>query len=334
MQIAFNLAKKHNGLTNSNPSVGCVVVKNNKIISSACTEIGGRPHAESIALSDFSKFDGCDLFVTLEPCSHFGKTPPCINFILKAKIKRVFIGVKDTDLRVNGNGILALKNAGVEVIEGVLEDEIKDFYTPYLKAKSRKSPFVSVKIVCSLDGKVATYSNNSKWISDKHSLQYTNFLRHQYDGILIGTQTYLSDNPSLTCRAEGLGEFSPKKFLLSNSIKQAQNYNIISGKFKNFLPKIYDDFGINHLLIEGGAGVITQAFEEGVVDEIFIAFAPFFIGKDGKNSVNFIGLNKVFDAQKFEFKNYFKCGDLIFSILKNRTWQIALNNYSYYLLDY
>ncbi len=316
MQVAFNLAKKHRGLTGSNPSVGCVVVKNGLIISSSSTELGGRPHAENIALSQEKDFTGADLFVTLEPCNHFGKTPPCVHAILNSGIKSVFIGVKDTDKRVQGSGIDALKIGQIEVVEGVMNEEISQFYKPYLTAKERKFPFVSAKIICTEDGKIGTKTGVSKWISDTKSRSFTNFLRHTYDGILIGGETYRKDTPLLTCRTQGLEAFSPKRFVLSNSIPKINGFEVVNGDFKDFLPNLYTDFNINHLLIEGGAGVITKAISEEVVDEIMIAHSPMFIGKDGKNCFSMQGLESLSSAKRFKLKESFVFGDLNFSILQ------------------
>jgi diaminohydroxyphosphoribosylaminopyrimidine deaminase / 5-amino-6-(5-phosphoribosylamino)uracil reductase len=327
MEVAFNLAKKHSGLTHFNPSVGCVVVKNDKIISSAVTELGGRPHAENIALSNVDA-EGADLFVTLEPCNHFGSTPPSVFPIINAKIKKVFVAVKDLDLRVNGSGIEALKKANIEVIlVECFEDKIREFYKPYLVAKFKKSPFVSAKIICSLDGKIGTCTGHSKWISSSNALKYTNFLRHKYDGILIGSNTYTQDKPSLNCRFQNLEPFSPKKFLLSNSIKEADGFFVINNKFKDFLPLLYNDFKINHLLIEGGAGVITQAMEENIIDEIIIGIAPFFIGIDGKPSIKSEGLKEVFNSNRFILKNYFQVEDMIFMILENKSLTNSVYKY-------
>ena len=175
MQVALNLAKKHNGITASNPSVGCVITKDGKIISTATTAVSGRPHAESVALSLNYDFTGSSMFVTLEPCSHFGKTSPCVEKIIKAGIKQVFIGMQDPDTRVNGIGIETLKKAGIEVFCGLLEAEVKQFYKPYVFFKTNKRPFVTGKIACSMDGKIATFSHESKWITSPLQNTFTNF---------------------------------------------------------------------------------------------------------------------------------------------------------------
>ena len=315
MQIAFNLAKKHSGLTGFNPSVGCVVVAGEKIISSAVTEVHGRPHAESIALSKEIDFKNAELFVTLEPCNHFGQTPPCVHSIIKAGIKRVFVGVKDNDKRVDGSGIDALKLAGVQVVEGILGEALEKLYAPYLFAKLNKRPFITGKIICSLDGKVATSAGNSKWISDEKAREFTNFLRHKYDGILVGGETFRKDSPQLTCRTEGLLEFSPKRFVFSNSLSEAPGFKIVKGEFADFLPTLYKEYQINHLLIEGGPTVLTKALEEGVVNELLIGHAPFFIGKDGKNCVQMDGLTEVCNAKRYKIQEAFTFGGVVFTRL-------------------
>ncbi len=317
MQIAFNLAKKHRGLTFPNPSVGCVIVRDGKIISSGTTEVRGRPHAEKVAILNAKDTAGADLFVTLEPCSHFGETPPCVFAIVEAKIKRVFIGMQDPDKRVNGSGIEFLKQNGVEVASGIMQDELMEFYKPYLKVKSTGIPFVSAKIICSLDGKVATNLGKSKWISTSKARDFTNYIRHFYDGILVGTNTYNQDAPSLTCRTEGLLGFSPKKFLLSNTLKSAKDFEVLNGNLIDFLPRLYQDFKIQNLLIEGGAGVITSALKEDVVDEILIGFSPFFIGEDGKNCNTFKDLKELYEAKHFLIKNHFEFDGMIFIQLSN-----------------
>ncbi len=316
MQVVFIRAKKHEGMTNSNPSVGCVVVKNGFILSSGTTEIGGRPHAENIALSMPIDFSGADLFVTLEPCNHFGKTPPCTQAIINAGIKRVFVGVKDEDKRVQGNGLDSLKIAGIEVCDGVLGDDIKEFYKPYLFAKSFKCPFVTGKIVCSQDGKIATKTGASKWISDPKSREFTNFLRHKYEGILVGGETYRKDLPLLNCRALGLEKFSPQRFVLSNSLQNIEGFQVVKGNFSEILPLLYKEFGVNHLLIEGGAGVITKAIKEDAINELLVCTAPIFIGQDGKNCFAEEGILEIANAKKFKIKRSFMFGKLNFTILQ------------------
>ena len=315
MQIAFNFAKKHNGMTTSNPSVGCVIVKNNQIISCASTAISGRPHAESLALSKNLDFTDAILFTTLEPCSHVGKTPACVSHIIKSGIKQVFISVKDSDYRVNGLGIKMLEEAGIAVHCGLLAEEVFEFYKPYLTAKVRKKPFVTGKIACSLDGKISTFSGNSKWITSEIQRNFTNFIRHKYNGILVGGNTYKQDSPNLTCRIEGLTAFSPIKFLLSSSVKSAEGFNVVSGNLEEILAKMYSEFEINHLLIEGGAGVITEFLKQDLLDEIMLVQSPIFIGKDGKNCFEETGINLLNDVKKFTLKETFAIGGGIINIL-------------------
>jgi diaminohydroxyphosphoribosylaminopyrimidine deaminase/5-amino-6-(5-phosphoribosylamino)uracil reductase len=296
MQIAFNLAKRHNGLTGSNPSVGCVIVKDQKLISFGITDIMGRPHAEQVALSKNKDCKGADLFVTLEPCNHHGKTSPCTESIIQNQIKRVFIGIHDADHRVNGQGVKALEKAGIEVFCNIMSSEIHEFYNPYLSAKTFKRPFVTAKIVCSLDGKIATKTGDSKWISSPKVRLFTNYLRHKYDGILIGGETYRKDLPSLTCRIEGLEDFSPKKFILSNSLRQVNGFEILNGKPSQILEKIYNVFHINQLLIEGGANIISSFIGENLINELMVIHSPLIIGCDGKDCTTLTSILKISEA--------------------------------------
>lgn len=315
MQVAFNLAKKYDGLTSSNPSVGCVVVKDDVIVSCATTAVGGRPHAENIALSGNLDLEGAVLFVTLEPCNHYGKTPPCVNSIINAKIRKVFISVKDPDKRVDGTGIEALLKANIEIETGIMEEEISRFYRSYLTAKNTKKPFVTAKIACSMDGKIASFTNDSKWISCEKARYFTNFLRHKYNGILIGGNTYRKDNPNLSCRIDGISQFSPMKIILSNTLSDIEGFTILGGKVEDILSKLYQDFHINHLLIEGGAGTITKFLEEDAVNEIIMIHAPFFIGSDGKNCIQSKGLEFVLNAKRYKILETFQVGECIFSTL-------------------
>lgn len=287
MHVALNLAKRHQGMTASNPSVGCIIVRDEKIIASAVTAKGGRPHAEKIALShDNISFKGAEIYSTLEPCSHYGKTPPCTESIIEKGISKVFIGIKDKDSRVNGQGIKILQDAGIKVEVGVLAGPISQFYLPYIQAKTLKRPFVTVKIASSMDGKCAYYTGNTKWITCEKSRQFTNFLRYHYDAILVGRKTYQMDLPALTCRVPGLEEFSPQRFILSSTMDNIKGFNILNAPPHAIVDNLYKKLHINHLLIEGGGEVITSFLQAKLVDEIILMQAPIFIGENGKPSIN------------------------------------------------
>ena len=218
MQIAIQLAKNAKGQTGNNPSVGSVIVRDGKILATAHTGFGGTPHAETIALNRATSNTGATLYSTLEPCSHYGKTPPCVKAIIEAGIKEVVIGVDDKNPLVSG--VKELEKAGVKVTSGVLKNQAEELHNDFFKFIETGLPFVTVKVAVSLDGKIATKNGDSKWISGELARNYAHKLRSQNNAILIGGETYRKDNPELTCRLEGLEQFSPKKFVISKSLKK------------------------------------------------------------------------------------------------------------------
>lgn len=203
MELALRLARERKGLTHPNPTVGCVIVKDGKVIAQANHERAGLPHAEAKALSIAGESArGSTLYVTLEPCTHFGRTPPCVDAIIKAGVKRVVIATLDPNPLVSGKGVQRLKEAGIEVTVGVLEEEAKrlneDFFTYITKGR----PYITLKFAQSLDGSLATKDYHSKWISSEESRKYAHRLRAEASAVLVGINTVLRDNPSLTVRAD------------------------------------------------------------------------------------------------------------------------------------
>lgn len=202
MQRAIELAKKGAGFVNPNPMVGCVVVKDNIIIGEGYHEYYGGFHAERNALTkmDDAVTLGATLYVTLEPCCHHGKTPPCTDIIIEKGIKKVVVGLLDPNPLVSGNGISILRNAGIEVVTGVEEDEIKELNKVFLKYIKTKRPYVILKTAMTLDGKIASYTGDSKWITNEKSRELVHKLRSQMMGIVAGIGTVRSDDPMLNCR--------------------------------------------------------------------------------------------------------------------------------------
>ncbi len=196
------------GRTSPNPMVGAVVVKGGKVVGEGYHSRAGNPHAEVEALKRAgSKARSADLYVNLEPCCHFGRTPPCTNVIIKAGIKRVIVGMKDPNLRVNGRGFRALKAKGIDIVSGILKKECLKLNESFVKVINTGVPFVILKTAMSLDGKIATRSGDSRWISGKAARNHVHKIRNQVDAIMVGTETVLKDNPHLTCR---LGKGSVK----------------------------------------------------------------------------------------------------------------------------
>ena len=185
MKLAIELAKRGLGHTNPNPIVGAVVVKENQIIGKGYHEKYGSNHAERNALLNLKNADGADIYVTLEPCSHFGKTPPCTDIIIEKKIKRVIIGAKDPNPLVAGKGIEKLKQAGIEVVCGVLEKECLELNEIFFHYIRTGKPFVAMKYAMTLDGKIACYTGDSKWITEEEARKHVHYLRKKYSAILV-----------------------------------------------------------------------------------------------------------------------------------------------------
>ena len=201
MKIAIELAKKGIGNVNPNPLVGAVIVKDGKIIGQGYHERYGEGHAE---VNAFKSLDddptGATMYVTLEPCFHYGKTPPCADRIIENKISKVIIGMVDPNPLVSGKGIEKLKNAGIEVEVGILEEECRKINEVFIKYITTKKPFVVMKTAMSLDGKIATKTGESKWITSEKSRLQVHILRNKFSGIMVGVNTIIKDNPELTCR--------------------------------------------------------------------------------------------------------------------------------------
>ena len=218
MNLALTLASVRHGLTGENPSVGCVIVKNDEIISIGQTGYNGRPHAESSAIKNSNDIlDGSTMYVTLEPCNHYGVTPPCTKEIIKNKISTVIYSVEDVDKKVKGKSLKILKSKNIFVKRGLLSKEINNFYKPYFFNRKNKIPYVTGKIAISKNNLI--YSKGTKRITDVYSDKLTHFLRYKNDSLLISYKTLNKDNPKLDCRLEGLHRFSPKRVILDNNLE-------------------------------------------------------------------------------------------------------------------
>lgn len=201
MSKALSLAARGLGHTSPNPMVGAIVVKNGRIIGEGFHHQAGEPHAEVHAIhAAGAEAKGADLYVTLEPCSHYGRTPPCAELIIQAGLKRVIVGMVDPNPVVAGRGITMLRNAGIEVVTGVLQRECEILNEQFITYMNRERPFITLKSAMSLDGKIATYGGDSQWITGGEARMDGHFLRATHDCILTGVGTVLADNPTLTCR--------------------------------------------------------------------------------------------------------------------------------------
>jgi diaminohydroxyphosphoribosylaminopyrimidine deaminase/5-amino-6-(5-phosphoribosylamino)uracil reductase len=319
MRMALRLAEKAQGRTSPNPMVGAVVVKGGKVIASGYHHRAGEPHAEAIALKKAGmKARGATLYVTLEPCSHTNKrTPPCTPLVLQSKVKRVVISMIDPNPRVSGNGIKTLRKAGIEVTNGVLETEAKKLNEAYIKYIRTGTPFITIKIAQTLDGKIATASGESKWITGDKARIEGRRLRNSNDAILVGINTVLNDNPSLTTRIPGGRD--PIRVVVDSRLRIPLDAKVVTQRSSaktyiatldsmpkdklvklldagaeillargrrghvdlKYLVKMLGGFGVMSVLIEGGAEVNASALKSGIVDKVVMFIAPTLMtGKD------------------------------------------------------
>jgi len=345
MQKAIELAKRAKGFTSPNPLVGCVIVKNGKIISSAYHKKAGDLHAERLALLKAKENPrNADLYVNLEPCCYFGKTPPCTDIIIESKIKRVIVATPDPNPLVNYKGIKILKNAGIKVKIGILEKEAKELNKIFFKNMTERLPYVILKAGLSIDGKIALKNGKSKWITSEKSRQHSQQLRKEVDAILVGINTILIDDPYLDCRIDKREKI--KKIILdsngrvplsANFYKNSQPSDIFIftkkmekakiEKLKNkgvnviidksagekvnekFILKTLFKNGIMSILIEGGSKVATSFIKNKLVDEIFLYIAPRIIGDDGLSFFGDFGFNKMHQIFSIKENKIIKSGD-------------------------
>lgn len=329
MKKCITLAKKSQGWVSPNPLVGAVVFdKNGTLAGIGRHEKYGEPHAEVNAIKN-AKENGYDIkggtiIVNLEPCSHFGKTPPCADLIIKEELKTVVIGCLDPNPKVSGRGIKKLQEAGIEVITNILEKECKKLNEIFIKNQIKNTPFISIKTATTMDGKIATQNGSSKWITSEKARGEVQKLRNKYDAILTGSGTVIADNPSLTCRMKN-GR-NPIRIIIDselNTIPTAKVYNNDGTKTyiaifedtdtkafklehvefikckKNELTKKIDlqdliqklfEKGIRSILIEAGGNLNTAFIEAGLVDKIYQFVAPKIICDN--NAKSFVdGLN-------------------------------------------
>ncbi|MBO3446062.1 bifunctional diaminohydroxyphosphoribosylaminopyrimidine deaminase/5-amino-6-(5-phosphoribosylamino)uracil reductase RibD [Clostridium sp. CCUG 7971] len=334
MNLALELAKKGKGKVNPNPMVGAVIVKDNKIIAQEYHEEYGNNHAEINAINNAKEnLEGSTMYVTLEPCSHYGKTPPCVEKIIETKISKVVIASLDPNPLVSGKGVKKLVDAGVEVVTGILDYENKKLNEVFMKYIVKKIPFVIMKSAMSLDGKISTRTGESKWISSDESRENVHKLRNEVMGILVGVNTIIQDNPQLTCRLEN-GK-TPIKIVVDSNlripldskvIKDAHNnrtiiittslakesivkelenkgVEIIIAESKdnsvdlNDMVKKLGQLNIDSILLEGGATLNFSAIKEGIVDKLQVYIAPKLIGgKLSKTPIGGNGIEKLKDA--------------------------------------
>ncbi len=226
MRQALQLARKGEGKVSPNPMVGCVAVKDGAVIAAGCHEKYGGFHAERNALLNCKEDpEGAELYVTLEPCCHYGKTPPCAEIIIEKKIKKVYVGCLDSNPKVAGNGVRILREHGIAVETGILEQECRDLNEVFFHYMETKTPFLAMKYAMTLDGKIACETGDSKWVTGEDSRNYVQRLRNRYRGIMAGIGTVLADDPMLNCRMEG-GR-NPVRIICDSRLRIPQGSQIV-----------------------------------------------------------------------------------------------------------
>lgn len=345
MNKALELAKKGEGFVNPNPLVGAVIVKNGEIIAEGYHRCFGMDHAERDAFKN-AKEDvaGATMYVTLEPCCHYGKTPPCTEAIIEKGISKVVIAMKDPNPLVAGKGVEQLRKNNIEVVTGVMEKEARELNEIFIKYIKDKTPFVLIKSAMTLDGKIATSNGDSKWISCEKSRELVHRLRNKYASILVGVNTVIADDPQLNVRLPEGGK-DPVIVVLDTDLriplnsKMLQNGgNVIIAAGKNpplekktkleslgctiitaanegkpSISEVLKELGkrgIDSVLIEGGGEINYSAISEGVVDKVMMFIAPKIIGgREGKSPYQGQGVQYMRDAIKLRYEKIYRINE-------------------------
>jgi len=335
MRLALRLALRGAGRSSPNPMVGAVVVRGGRIIATGYHPRAGGDHAEIVALKRAGEgARGATLYLNLEPCDHQGRTPPCTLGLIRSGVKRVVAGMVDPNPLVSGRGIRRLRRAGTQVQVGLLEAECRRLNEAFVKYITRRVPFVVLKLAASLDGRIATSTGDSKWITGRSARSYVHRLRDQTDAVLVGVGTVVADNPRLTCRLPGgrdpwrvildshlripltarlFHQRGPEKTIIVTAPraprKKVQAIEAYGARVWNF-PLVREKIpiapvlrrlgrmGLLSVMIEGGMVTATAALRERLVDKVLFFYAPKIIGGAGKSMVDALGIRRVSQAQK------------------------------------
>jgi len=337
MRLALRLALKGAGRTSPNPMVGAVLLRGGKIIATGYHQKAGGDHAEIVALKKAgAKARGATLYLNLEPCDHHGRTPPCTLSLIRSGISRVVVGMVDPNPLVSGRGIRRLRRAGIRVDVGLLDEECRRLNEAFVKYITRHIPFVILKLAASLDGKIATSSGDSKWITETAARNCVHRLRNQVDAVIVGIGTVLADDPQLTCRLPDgrnpwriildshlripltsrlLHQRDPRKTILvasprspSKKIEAVQRFGAQVWTFpprQGAIPWVsllrrFGKMGWLSVMIEGGGATASQALAEGVVDKVLFFYAPKVIGGEGRNMIQTLGIRKIGQSKKIK----------------------------------
>jgi diaminohydroxyphosphoribosylaminopyrimidine deaminase / 5-amino-6-(5-phosphoribosylamino)uracil reductase len=339
MRAALALAARGLGRTWPNPAVGCVLVRDGTVVGRGWTQPGGRPHAETEALGRAGEAArGATAYVSLEPCAHTGKTPPCADALIAAGVGRVVAAVEDPDPRVSGRGVAILRAAGIRVDIGACAEEAAELNAGFLLRIKRGRPLISLKLATSLDGRIATHSGDSRWITGEAARRRAHGLRATHDAILVGTGTALADDPELTCRLPGLAKRSPVRVVLDRQWRLPASAKLLTtaqdvptwlitaaagdplrrqalegagveiidvatapdGRLSvSATLQALGARGITRLLVEGGSALSASLLQQDLVDRIYWFRSASVIGGDGLAAAASLGIERLFDAKLF-----------------------------------
>ena len=334
MRSALALARRGLGQTWPNPSVGCVIVRDGRVVARGVTQPGGRPHAEVVALTQAGEAArGATAYVTLEPCSHHGRTPPCADALVAAGVTRVVVACGDPDKRVNGAGLARLRTAGVAVTEGVLTAEAETLQAGFLTRVRQGRPMVTLKLATTLEGRIATASGESQWITGPDARRAAHALRGAHDAVLAGVGTVLADDPALTCRIDGYRRSQPVRVVLDRMLRTpltakvaataceaatwilhrpeadpVRQAALVAAGVRLFaVPEVGVEAamlalgaaGLTRVLVEGGAQVAASLLRAGLVDRVAWFHAPAVMGGDGLAAAQALGVAALADMKRF-----------------------------------
>ena len=358
MRAALALARRGLGSVWPNPAVGCVIVKQGRVVGRGWTQPGGRPHGETEALrraGDAAR--GAAAYVSLEPCCHWGRTPPCVDALITAGVRRVVVALEDPDPRVAGEGLRRLRAAGLDVDVGLCAEEAAEVNAGFLSRLRLGRPLVTLKFATSLDGRIATASGESQWISGPPARERAHALRASHDAIMVGTGTAVADDPQLTCRLPGLDHRSPVRVVIDRHLRIPPAARLIADAhvvptWVLTLPSADPDRraaflasrvtlidvdpdrtgqvdlaaaltalgerGITRLLVEGGAGLAAAFFRARLVDRLVWVHAPLAIGGDGIPAIAGLDLAALADAPAFERLSTETIGDDVLTTFRVR----------------
>ena len=337
MREALRLAARARGRTAPNPLVGCVIVRGSERVASGLHVRVGRAHAEAVALAKAgSRARGATLYVNLEPCAHHGRTPPCVESVLASGVRRVVIGMRDPDPRTAGRGIRRLRRAGVDLTVGVLEEACRELNRGFESRICRKRPFTTLKLASSWDGRVATGSGESRWITGEKARQRVHLLRARVDAVAVGSRTARLDDPQLTARRGERVVHRPRRVVIDSRLGLSPGARLLAAEpagsawifcGKGASPRrrrtleragaqVFEapmagehldlaavwgrlaDLGVNDLLVEGGGQLGAALLRAGLVDRLHLFLAPLLIGQEGRPVLGPLGIEGLEDAPR------------------------------------